>query len=273
MTADGLALPTSRERVLSSAIALAMHLAFFALLVIGVHWQRPVSQSQNVADLWGSLTVPKPSPAPPVIEPPPPRPVPTPPKPKPTPPPAPQVETRQADIALEREKKERRTREERLREEKDKAERAEKAEKTKADARRKEEQQMRDAAAKMEKAKADAAARAAKEQADAQARAAGAAAAQSKALVDKYVSEIQRKIRQYVVVPPGMEGNPVAEFDVTLLPGGDVLDVRRTKSSGNPAYDESIDRAIRRAQPLPISPDPSHFQQFRLLHLTFHPRD
>lgn len=45
-------------------------------------------------------------------------------------------------------------------------------------------------------------------------------------------------------MPPDLPGNPVAEFNVTLLPGGDILDVRLSKSSGHAAFDNAVERAI-----------------------------
>ena len=43
------------------------------------------------------------------------------------------------------------------------------------------------------------------------------------------------------------------------------------KSSGMPACDESVERAILTAQPLPIPDKPDLFSQFRDLKLKFHP--
>ena len=40
-----------------------------------------------------------------------------------------------------------------------------------------------------------------------------------------------------------------------------VDDIRLSKSSGNPAYDESVEKAIRIASPLPVPKDSSFFQK------------
>jgi colicin import membrane protein len=58
---------------------------------------------------------------------------------------------------------------------------------------------------------------------------------------------------------------------VTLLPGGMVLKAELTKPSGNAAYDSAVERAIKKAQPLPLPPDVKLFGSFRELHLTFRP--
>src|SRR5436190_12444958 len=61
---------------------------------------------------------------------------------------------------------------------------------------------------------------------------AAARAAQSK-LIDDWRARIQNSIKGGVVVPPNIEGNPEARFEVTLLPGGEILNTKLTKSSGN----------------------------------------
>ncbi len=267
---------TPNERAIASALALAMHGFFIALLVLGINWQRTVPPTEMVAELWSTL----PAAAPPQVQPQPqpevkPDPPPSPPKPpeptprvevKPPTPVPPKVDTSKADIAL----KDKKAKEEK--EKKDKVEK-EKADKSKADARKKEEDQMRMAALKAEQAKNDTAARAAKEQADVQAKAAAAAASAAQAQMGKYIGAIRDKIKRYILLPPNLQGNPEAEFDVILIPGGEVLDVRLRKSSGNKAYDEAVERAIRKAQPLPIPPDPAQFQQFRELRLAFRPQE
>ena len=62
---------------------------------------------------------------------------------------------------------------------------------------------------------------------------------------------------------------PQAEFDVTLMPTGEVLNLKLTRSSGSSAYDSAVERAIYKAQPLPLPPDPTLFGEFRELHLKF----
>ena len=57
------------------------------------------------------------------------------------------------------------------------------------------------------------------------------AAAQSKALA-AWSDKIRAKIRGNIILPPDLSGNPEAIFDVALLPTGEVLTVRRRKSSG-----------------------------------------
>jgi colicin import membrane protein len=50
-----------------------------------------------------------------------------------------------------------------------------------------------------------------------------------------------------------------------------VLSAKLTKPSGNEAYDSAVERAIFKAQPLPLPQDVALFNKFRELHLTFKP--
>lgn len=86
-------------------------------------------------------------------------------------------------------------------------------------------------------------------------------AAASKRGLEAYAGKIRNKVRGNIVLPPGIVGNPEAIFVVTQLPSGDVLAIRLKRSSGNPALDTAIDRAIVKSSPLPKPDDPSHFQR------------
>ena len=114
----------------------------------------------------------------------------------------------------------------------------------------------------------------AEQQAAAQRAAEAAKAAAINRVVGEYVDRIRAKIRHNIVMPPGVPDNALAIFDVTLLPGGSVLFVKLKKSSGNVAYDAAVERAIKLSDPLPLPPDVTLFQAyFRILHLTFKPKD
>ena len=71
-------------------------------------------------------------------------------------------------------------------------------------------------------------------------------------------------------MPPDLPGNPMAEFSVTLLPGGDILDVQLRKPSGYASFDSAVERAIFLSRPLPLPPDPALFREFRNLNITVH---
>ena len=276
--------PRQPGKIRSVLLALAVHGAFFALIFFGVSWQsRPSAPLQ--AELWDRLPVGRPAVTPPAPAPksePPPEPKPAPepkpePEPKPAPKPAPEppkAETPRPDPAIAekkaREKKER----ERLEREKREQARKEQARQKELERKREQERKEREAKAKAEaEAKAAAQAKAAAEAraravAEAKAKAEAEAAAQAlQSEIDLFRGRIRDKIRGRANVPDSVRGRPEVQVRITILPGGDVLDIVVLKSSGNRVYDEAIVRAIRSAQPLPVPPSPELFAQFRSLTL------
>ena len=109
----------------------------------------------------------------------------------------------------------------------------------------------------------------AKEQAEAQQAMAAQAAAARKTGARQVSEGHQRQIKSRIVRPPNLQGNEESEFDIVVLPDGNVLGVKLKKPSGNPAYDNAVERAISRAQPLPMPPDPALLKDFRELNLKF----
>ena len=141
------------------------------------------------------------------------------------------------------------------------------------EAKREEERKQRAAVAERERQHQEAA-RKQRDAEETKRRADAAARAAQQKLIDDWRVRIQAKIKGRVVVPPNMEGNPEARFEVVLLPGGEVLSANLKKSSGNPAYDAAVERAISAAQPLPVPTEPDLFQEnFRELTLVFRPKD
>jgi colicin import membrane protein len=78
-------------------------------------------------------------------------------------------------------------------------------------------------------------------------------------------------VRGNVILPTDLAGNPQAEFDVTQLPTGEIIDVKLRKSSGVPAYDDAVQRAILKSSPLPRPDNPNVWQ--RNLKLVFRPKE
>jgi colicin import membrane protein len=221
----------------AGALALVVHGAFFALLYFGVNWHNEQPQGM-VVDIWNALPAPQAEPVKVVLQPVPqveqPRPV-TPPK---------------ADIALPAKKK-------------PKAPEPKQAVEVK-----KPPVQLKQTVPKI--SEAELAQQAAQAE---QGRAREAQVAATGKVVDEYVARIRAKIKPNIVMPPDAQDNMQAEFDVILIPDGSVLSVKLTKPSGSIAYDEVVERAIMKAQRLPLPPDPSLFNRFRELHLTFTPKE
>jgi colicin import membrane protein len=255
---------TSRERRISGALALVMHLMFIALLVFGVSWQKTHTDSAVIVELWNNLP-PLPQPKSEPVPPPPPEP----PKPLPQaePKPLPKVEPKPApkpDIALkEKQEKERKQKD---------AEKQKELEKL--EARKLAEKKAREAALLMkEKEKKEAEARLAREKEEALQRLAQQQSAAQARIMDAYMHGVRERIRRNIVLPPNMPGNPEARFEVVQIPGGEVLSVKLRRSSGVPAYDEAVERAILRASPLPPPPPGVQFSEVRELNLVFRPKE
>ncbi len=274
-----------RQRFSAGALALSLHVLFIAALVISVSW-RHVPEAPAYADLWTSLPAPPPPrPEPPVrAEPvaPPPRPEPVAPPPRPEP----KVEAKpvpKPDIALKaQEEKKRQQEKQRLEEERQKAE----AKKAEEEARQKAEaaRQKAEAEKRAREEKEQALKRALAQQMEAEIDREGArlaqmqqqaqAAAARDRLVDDYRAKIVQKVRGYIRLPANLAGNPEVVFQVTLLPNGEVQGVTMARSSGQPLYDQEVERAILKASPLPLPPDPAAAAAFRAgLVLKFRPHE
>ena len=216
-------------RVTSALLAAAVHAVLLAVLVFGVSWQNRPPESIAV-EIWDA---PPPAPVqeapkpPPKVEPaPPPKPEPViqkpeiaekAPPPKPAPKPAPKAEAKPVPKAAPLKPKvdetQKRIREELAREQASLA----------LD---RERQHIRDQLARE------------------------ATAAGNKSLAT-WIDRIKIKIRNNILLPPGIQGNPEAIFDVVQLPTGEILSVRLRKSSGLPALDNAIERAVLKSSPLP----------------------
>jgi len=278
-------------RGLAIVLAVLVHLIFVAVLVFGVNWQTKEA-SPVMAELWNSLPAPKAAPQPAPRPEPKPEPEPEPePKPRPEPKPLPKPESKveqpkveqpkpaKAEIELKEKEKKRKE------DERKKAE----AEKRREELKRQEEKRQEEVLRReLEKQKLQKQERALQEQqrlheAEVQRQqkevASTLARQQASARqreVDGYKSKIRDKIKRFINNQPCQAlNNPEAEFDVTLIPTGQLLmDPRLKRSSGNAACDQAIERGILRAQPLPLPPaDSGFFSEFRELKLVLRPNE
>lgn len=81
-----------------------------------------------------------------------------------------------------------------------------------------------------------------------------------------YQAAIAAKVKSNTVYPGGDEpGNPTVEFRIEQLPTGEILSVRKTKSSGVPAFDEAVERGINKSSPLPKKKDGTVERTFPLV--------
>ena len=280
-----------RGKWMALALAILVNIVFLGVLVFSVSWQNrapvPITAELYAPPAKTPVAEPpprtEPPPSPPRAEPPP---EPAPPKiePRPAPPP-PKVakpEPRPADIAEKaRQENERRVKEQAEREKREREQKE--AETKKAEEKRQAEQrdrQQREVAALRAQAERETQQRTQVER-EAQLRAQAERESRERAQQTikatdsraqaEWVDRIRSKVRDSVIEPPDLTGNPEAVFDVIQLPTGEVIDVRLRKSSGVRAYDDAVQRAILKASPLPKAPRPEMFE--RVLTLRVRPRD
>ena len=124
------------------------------------------------------------------------------------------------------------------------------------------------------KRKAEAAARAAAEQAERErALQEQIAAEQNAREIDRYVAVIRQQVeRSWRRSGQPGEDQLSCVVLVRLIPGGEVIPggVSIVQSSGNDAFDRSVEAAVYRASPLPV-PSGALFESFRSLRLNFKP--
>lgn len=292
-----------REDVTAGLLAAAVHGIFVLLLVFGLSWQ--IHDPQPImAELWHSL--PEPSrPAPP----PPPEPKPAP---QPEIKPQPVQDNKAAEIALEKRKlEERRKREEALALEKKRKEEKilkqkqalELERKRREEAQRKEDERRMELELEREAARLEALKREEKRLAElkrreilqreeeelqqrmlAESLAMEAARIKAKAAADQRASEVAKIVAQYkdmisakvrgnTRLPDSLQGNPEVEFEVSVLPTGEITKLRLVKSSGNTAYDQAVQRGIEKSSPLPLPSDRTAAAEFRNLLLKHKARE
>ena len=230
--------------VRSFALAFAIHAALLAVMFLGVRWQihPPETVTVDLVDAPAPRAVEPPKPV--EVKPPPPAPKPEPEpelkKPpeiveKPAPKPKPKPEPKKVEKAEVKPKADRQA--ERLM-------REQLASEQKALDQERREQELKNLLSQQQ------------------------AAAKNKAQAE-YIARIVAKVRSNWLLPPDIKGNPEAVFSVVQLPTGEVLSARIVKSSGNPAYDTAVERAILKSSPLPLPASRELFE--RELRLTFRP--
>lgn len=255
-------------------LAVLVHVIFFAFMIFGLNWKTYPTEPVMV-DLWSSLPpaaqpAAKAAPPPPKPKPiqPPPEAAPVPPKIEtPPPPPKPDIALKEKTEKPKPVEKKPVEKKELVKKEQEQKERKEKEQKEKEQKERELKEQKARVAAEIAQLQRE------QQEANAKAQAKAAQTAAQSRLANEmaeYKAKILAKIRRNIVMPPDLPGNPVVEFDVTLLPGGDILDVRLRASSGFAAFDSAVERGIFLSKPLPLPPDPALFPKFRNLSVKVH---
>jgi colicin import membrane protein len=250
-------------------LAISVHLLLAIGMIISINWKaaHPAMAVTEVV-LWDSVpekSMPKPIEVKKAPEPEPKPEIKKEPEPKPVVVEKPKEEPK-VDIALEKKKIEEKKMQEKLLEEKQKKEKIEKLK-----------QAMRDESLK-EKAdtkQSEALKKLQQEMlSDTDEKAEQQASAATASLVNEYQAKIAAKIRGHVNKTLCGDGNPVLLFKIDILPTGDLSGAPTlSKSSGNSACDDAVERAIMASQPLPLPTEPAAKSQFRNLTLKFRPND
>ena len=244
----------------AGVLALLVHVVFFIFMTFGLSWKTNPPEG-IVVDLWSDLPQPEQKPTK-KIKAQPPKPAPSK-KIKPDPPkkvkvaPPKKVESlpSKAEIELKKEK------------EKKEKERKVRLAKEKKEKERKIKEQNARVAAETERFQKEL--REEEERRRLQ-KLAYAKAAAKRNLIDEYKAKILAKIKSKLVLPPDLPNDPVAEYNITLLPGGEILSVKLRNSSGFRSFDEAVERAIILARPLPLPRDKLLFPNFRDLGVKVH---
>jgi colicin import membrane protein len=255
--------PPSADKLGRGALlALVVHGLLIVALALGVAWRS--SEPAGVeAELWAAV----PQAAAPRAEPAPPAPPPEPPKPRVEAPPPPAPD-RDAEIALDKAKREKELLEKKEREEEAKRKKAEQdkrdkeaAEKKKAEeARKKKEEEQAKRREAEEAAQAEDQRKKNLERMMGQVGATGApgstgTAQQSAGPSAGYAGRLKARIKPNIVYPDDPQGNPTASVEVRAAPDGTILSRRLVKSSGLKEWDDAVLRAIDRTEVLPRDVD------------------
>ena len=79
--------------------------------------------------------------------------------------------------------------------------------------------------------------------------------------VAAWKQKVRAHIKRNWTVQPGFRGKGLtALFDLTLTSGGDILDYDKERSSGNPWFDDSVERYLEAEDALPPPPYSGEFQ-------------
>lgn len=226
-------------------LALLVHALLVVAIAFGVSW-RSSNPAGVEAELWAAvpqIAAPRP------VEPEPaPQPKPTPPPPKPEPVQKPQQD---AQIAIEKAKKEeekKRQEEEARREEQQRQKEGAERKKKEAEAKRKEQERLEALReAQMKRILSQAGATGEPSSTGTAQRTAGPSAS--------YAGRIKARILPNIVFSDTIDGNPLATVEVRAAPDGTIIGRKLLKSSGVPAWDEAVLRAIDKTEVLPRDTD------------------
>jgi colicin import membrane protein len=95
--------------------------------------------------------------------------------------------------------------------------------------------------------------------------------ARATSALSEYIPYIQEKVQNSWLRPAGSPRGLRCVIRVKLIPGGEVVDAKVVKSSGDALFDRSVESAVLKASPLPLPADPALFKHFREIDFNFSP--
>lgn len=87
--------------------------------------------------------------------------------------------------------------------------------------------------------------------------------------LSEWIVLVEGKVRRNWQRLPNLSSELVCTVQISQLPSGEIIDVKIARSSGNKAYDDSVERAMRKSSPLPRLNDPLAFSMARNINLKF----
>jgi colicin import membrane protein len=93
-------------------------------------------------------------------------------------------------------------------------------------------------------------------------------------VAQSYRAEIYELVRQNWSRPPSARNGMSARLLVELIPTGEVVSVSVVEGSGNAAFDQAAEQAVRQARRFPVPDNNAQFERyFRRFYFLFQPED
>lgn len=108
-------------------------------------------------------------------------------------------------------------------------------------------------------------------QAEERARQAAAEARERASVLATWEGRIRQRVMAKWVEPSAASKGMKCDVFVRLVPGGEVIEARVVRSSGDALFDRSVESAVYQASPLPVPAEPHLFRHIQEIKFTFNP--
>jgi colicin import membrane protein len=109
--------------------------------------------------------------------------------------------------------------------------------------------------------------------AEEQAREEAARSARMRTQLEQFTELVRQRVSRNWGRPPGTAKGLKCTVRVRVAPGGEVLGAAVVRSSGNVAFDRSVESAVYKAVPLPVPQERELFEYFREIEFVFNPEE